>query len=134
MEANQRPVPIGNELSAPFWEAARAGQLCVQRCNACKRFQHPPESECLQCGSSKLAFTRVSGEATVYSFSVVRESITPGMLPPYTVLVAQLAEQPDLKMLGSAKGILPLKIGQKLKVVFERISDSTTIPQFVPAD
>ena len=37
-----RPIPVPNEWTKPFWEAAQQGVLALQRCQACGHFQHPP--------------------------------------------------------------------------------------------
>jgi len=37
-----RPIPVPNEWTKPFWEAAKRRVLALQRCQACKHFQHPP--------------------------------------------------------------------------------------------
>ena len=36
-----RPIPVSNEWTKPFWDAAREGVLALQRCQSCRHFQHP---------------------------------------------------------------------------------------------
>ena len=36
-----RPIPVPNEWTKPFWESAKKNVLSLQRCQACKHFQHP---------------------------------------------------------------------------------------------
>jgi hypothetical protein len=42
-----RPIPVPNEWTKPFWDAARRGVLALQRCQACGHFQHPPYPTCI---------------------------------------------------------------------------------------
>src|SRR2546426_10209206 len=39
-----RPIPVPNEWTKPFWEAARRGGLALQRCQARGDLQHPPDA------------------------------------------------------------------------------------------
>ena len=53
-----RPIPVPNEWTQPFWQAAKQGVLALQRCQACRRFQHPPYPTCVNCMAIDLAFER----------------------------------------------------------------------------
>jgi Rubredoxin-like zinc ribbon domain (DUF35_N) len=55
-----RPIPVPNEWTKPFWDAAKRGELSLQRCQACKHFQHPPYATCVRCMAIDLAFEPVS--------------------------------------------------------------------------
>ena len=44
-----RPIPVPNEWTKPFWDAAKRGVLELQRCQSCGHFQHPPYATCVQC-------------------------------------------------------------------------------------
>ena len=33
-----RPIPVPNEWTRPFWDAAKQGVLALQRCQACGHF------------------------------------------------------------------------------------------------
>ena len=37
-----RPIPVPNEWTRPFWDAAKRGVIELQRCQSCGHFQHPP--------------------------------------------------------------------------------------------
>src|SRR3977135_3689148 len=51
-----RPVPVPNEWTKPFWDAAKREILELQRCQSCGHFQHPPYASCTQCVSTDLKF------------------------------------------------------------------------------
>ena len=44
-----RPIPVPNEWTKPFWDAAKRGALELQRCQQCGHFQHPPYATCVNC-------------------------------------------------------------------------------------
>ena len=41
-----KPIPVGDEVSKPFWDACNEKRLVVQNCTACNRKQYPPQERC----------------------------------------------------------------------------------------
>lgn len=138
----RRPLPVVDEVSAPFWEHCRDHRLAVQRCQECGRYQHPPRPTCSACQSDALAFEVVSGTATLRSWAVVRhKTLVAGFEPavPYVVLLAELCEQGDLLFVSDLPvGELPddgeksLRIGAELTVSFLDY-EGYGLPRFRPA-
>ena len=64
-------------LDAPFWDALRRHELVVQRCDQCGRLRFVPSERCRNCGSPSATWSPVSGDATVYTFSIVHRAPTP---------------------------------------------------------
>ena len=60
-----RPIPQPTELSAPYWEAARRGELVYLRCASCGTVFFPPLEACINCQSSELHWQRSAGRGTV---------------------------------------------------------------------
>src|SRR5581483_5813733 len=56
-----RPVPVPDDSTEGFWEAARRGVLALQHCPVCGSYQHPPQPICLRCHATALEFAPVSG-------------------------------------------------------------------------
>lgn len=147
----RRPVPVADAQSAGFWEAAARHVLTIARCSVCGCFSHPPDIVCAHCGSvdPDFRFHPVSGNATVRSWTVVRQALLPGFDAdvPYLIVDVELAEQADLRMTGRlmegtgvlaaslvngasvANGTLPA-VGARVHVVFEDIADGVSIPAF----
>ena len=44
MTTVSRPVPVPDESSTPFWEAAARHVLTLARCARCGAFTHPPDA------------------------------------------------------------------------------------------
>ena len=47
----ERPAPVPNELTKPFWDACNERRLVLQICISCERLQYPPTQRCDECGS-----------------------------------------------------------------------------------
>ena len=75
-EAKKYPTPQGNPETAPFWEAAKQGKFLIKRCTACGEPHYFPRSICPFCFSDKTVWEESSGEATIYTFSLMRKSPT----------------------------------------------------------
>ncbi|MCC6383086.1 MAG: OB-fold domain-containing protein [Dehalococcoidia bacterium] len=128
-----KPVPLPDDLTAPYWEGAGRRELCIQRCCRCRTFAHPPESLCPACNSPELRFEAVSGRGRVYSFTVVRDNVTRGFEAevPYVVALVELAEQKRLIVVTNLPEADPerVRVGSPVVVDFEA-RDGMTVPQF----
>ncbi len=132
--ASRQPVPVPDELTQPYWDAARAGKLVLQRCQQCRQYYHPPQVLCDRCVSSTLAFEQVSGRGTIYSYSVMYAQRVQGFEDrvPYNMVVVELAEQPGLTMVTNLVEAEndELRVGAPVELTFEKLTDEITLPQF----
>ena len=97
-----RPVPVPDERSAPFWEAAAEHVLALGALLArAARSRIPPDLVCPHCHSTEpgFAFEPVSGRGIVRSWTVVRQSFLPGFDDdlPFVLVDVELDEQADLR-------------------------------------
>jgi len=133
-EQRPKPVPAADEISAPFWNAARERRLVIQRCAECGYYNHPPRAFCDACLSQRLAFEPVTGNGTVHTFTVMHQRDVAGFEheAPFINIVIELAEQPMLLMVAN----LPIternrvRIGASVEVYFEDRGGDNIIPQF----
>ena len=88
------PLPVPTPDNAPFYEAARRGELRLQRCTDCSRFRHYPRPICPGCLSRDHAWERASGQGTVWTWTIVRGPTLPAFEPrlPYNVVDVLLDE------------------------------------------
>jgi uncharacterized OB-fold protein len=137
-EARTKPIPIVDEISAPFWAAAREGKLLIQRCKDCGYYNHPPRSICDACLACALRFEPVSGRGAIYSFTIMHQKDVAGFEQeaPFINIVVELVEQGLLLMAAN----LPIndrtrtRIGAPVAVWFEERGDGVVVPQFRIAD
>lgn len=89
------PVPLSE--TQPYWDAAAAERLCIQRCSDCGRCYFPPAPVCPHCTSREVAWFTASGRATLYSY-VITASPWPqwNLAPPFSVATVALEEGPRL--------------------------------------
>ncbi len=130
-----KPLPVITELTAPFWEAARAGRLEVQRCDACGTLRFPPARVCDACLSEQTSWVPVSGRATVWSVCEFHRLYFKGFEPelPYNVALVCLEEGP--RMYTNLVGIDydQIQIGMPVQVAFEPVTDAVSLIKFRPA-
>ncbi|MGH7934817.1 MAG: Zn-ribbon domain-containing OB-fold protein [Candidatus Binataceae bacterium] len=133
-EPRQKPVPVLDELTRPFWEAAKQRRLVVQRCAACAYYNHPPRPFCDACLSQELSFVPVSGRGTVWSFTVMHQRDVAGFedAAPFIDIVVELAEQPMLLMVSNVaiSERDRVRIGAPVEVYFEDRGNDVAVPQF----
>lgn len=129
-----RGLPEPTELTLPYWEAARAGSLHLQRCESCRRFVHFPEVSCPFCGGVDLAWTAAPYRGTVHTFSVIHRTFAPGFadLVPYVIAWVELDGHPEARLFGNVSGCAPdqVSIGMAVDVIFEDLKEFGPIPNF----
>jgi uncharacterized OB-fold protein len=130
----QRVLPQPTPETQPYWDGAKAGELRVQRCNACAHAYFPPRPFCPKCASRNVAWMKASGRATLYSY-VIHHRPAPGFTPPYSIAVVELAEGPRLmtNIVDCAQTPEALQLDMPLEVAFVALSDTISLPVFKPA-
>lgn len=135
MDEYRKPLPRPSALSQPWWDAAKAGRLLVQTCGACGAAQHPPRPLCLACWSDDLGWSAARGEATVHSFTVAHRTSTRGFREdgPYVVAIVELDEGARMTTNIVGCALDEVRIGQRVRVVFDPVTEAVTLPKFTPA-
>jgi uncharacterized OB-fold protein len=129
---SERPAPVPDRDTAPFWDGARGGELRIQRCAACGRFVFYPRAVCPHCMADSLAWVVATGRGSVYSFTVVhRTSDEFQSEVPFTVGLVELDE--GVRMMARLDIAEPV-VGMPVQVVFERVSDELSLPHFKEAE
>jgi uncharacterized OB-fold protein len=129
-----RPVPIPDDLSRAFWDAAAAHSLVLARCTRCSRFSHPPDTVCPHCGSTDPAFesTAVDGSGSIRSWTIMRQSFLPGFDVPFVLVDVELSAQPEVRLIGRLVDgpDAPLHFGAPVRLTFEDIAPDVAVPAF----
>ncbi len=132
-----RVIPQPDEVSSPYWEAARRHELKIQRCGSCSAYQHPPASNCRCCQSADMRWTQLSGRGTVYTFVIDHRLMVPGFDAPYVVAQIRPEETDDdvVRITANIKecDLHDVHIGMAVEVFFEDVTEDVTLPQFRPA-
>lgn len=130
-----RPLVEADERSQEFFDGAARGALVIQRCDDCGLWQNLDTRFCANCMSENLTWTDASGNAHVHMFGVMHQLYHPGFKDeiPYNIAVVELDEGPRIQTNIVGVPNEQIKVGMKVKAVFEQISDTTFVPKFAPA-
>jgi len=128
-------LPMIEEESRPHWDGLGEGRLVIKRCDACGTFHHYPRPFCPTCWSGEVRWVDASGDATLYTWSMVHVNDLPpfGRQVPYVAAVVELAEGPRMmtRIVGCDEAVLA--IGMALRFGVEPLTDEISIAVFGPA-
>lgn len=129
-----KPLPVPSKWSQPFWDGAKQHKLLLKKCAKCGNIDHPPYLYCTECSAEQYKWVEASGRGTIYAFTT---TLIGAPLPftediPYTIAMVDLDEGP--RMLTTIADAEPaeLKIGMKVEVVFDNVTEEIAIPRFRP--
>jgi len=131
----QKPLPVINEDTTPYWEYCHKHELRMQKCTRCGHIRFPPGVVCPECHSLEAEWTRLSGRGLVYSFAIFRMAFHPSYQNdiPYAVAIIQLDEGPRMESNITGCRMEDIKIGMPVAVYFDDVTDDISLPKFQPA-
>lgn len=124
--------PMVGRDSRFFWEGTQAGELRIQKCNACGAKRFPPGPACQQCPAYDRGWEVAAGTGTVFSYVVHRYPPVPGKELPIVIALVDLDE--GVRMVGEVVDVADgddgpeIEIGMRLRVGFRTIDDDLTLP------
>ena len=126
------PAPNTTDLlTAPYWEAARAGRLRIQKCRGCGAWQWGPEWICHRCHSFDLVWADVEGKGRIYSYQRPHHAVHSALNGhgPYIVVLVELPHADNVRMVGNLLGDprQEVKLGAAVEAVFEPHTDFTLV-------
>jgi uncharacterized OB-fold protein len=128
-------LPAPDSETEPFWDAARDGRLLIKRCADCGAAHFYPRPFCPVCWSRAVDWEQASGQAALYTWSVVHQNDLPpfGERVPYVAAVVDLAEGPRMMTNVVDCDSDALTVGMALQVAYRELDEEFTVPVFVPA-
>ena len=134
IDVRTKPLPTPDEVSRPYWDGLRRGEVVLQRCDSCGKVQFYPRPACRYCGSLELTWETLSGEGSVYTYTVVHRAPFEAFAAdvPYVLAVVELDEGPLL--LSTIEGIEPeaVEVGMRVVALFDAVSPEVTLLRFQP--
>ena len=129
------PTPHPSVESQPFWDAAAAGELRLQRCAKDGEWFFPPAARCPRDWSTEWTWEKTSGRGTVFSFVVFQRSYHPAFRDalPYAVAFVELEEGPRMPTRLVDVDVKDVRVGMPVEVVFTEVAEGTRLPLFRPA-
>jgi len=131
-----KPLPEEDKWSEPFFASARDGKLVAQRCAATKKFFFPPAPVSPFTRDKNWTWEPLSGTGKVASYVVMHQKYFPGFADevPYPVIEVELDEGVRLLSNIVDLGERELTVGMPVEVVFQKASETFTLPVFKPRD
>ena len=130
-----KPLPVTDEHSSPFWQAARARQLKLPKCTACGALRAHFERWCAECGNDGYEWALLSGRGTVWSHCNFHKPYFSGFKDetPYNVAIIELEEGPQLFTNLVAFEYSKVHIGMPVTAYFDDVTPEVTLIKFKPA-
>lgn len=131
--------PYANDMTQPFWDKTLKGVLAASKCTNCGTMMIPPQPRCFVCQHKEFVWVDLPGTGTIYTFTVVRHALRPQLqtVVPYVSAIIELdgTQGAGARVQANVVNCDPntVKIGDKVKVVFDKISDTYVVPRFEPA-
>lgn len=127
-----KPLPQPTPISAPFWEGLKAHRVCLQQCEDCGHWIFFPRAHCSSCASPNLAWREVSGEGTVYTYTITRVPTLPEFTDemPQKLAVVQLDEGPHINTTLVGVDEDGIKVGMRVRPVFDERPGEVTLLRY----
>ena len=123
-----------NRWTQPFWDAARDRRLTACRCADCGAFRMPPTPFCPKCQSQSVEWPDVPGTGSLFSWTVVRRAIAPGMEGslPYVPALVDLDGAPGARLISNVIGcrLDALRVGARLDLIWRDGPGGQSLPGF----
>lgn len=131
----EKPLPVVDPESAPYWAALKERRLILKRCRDCGRHHFYPRALCPHCHSDALEWSDARGTGSIYSYTVARRPAGPAFKAdaPYVVAVVELDEGARMMTNIVTEDVESVRIGQRVSVAFEAVTDEITLPKFKAA-
>jgi uncharacterized OB-fold protein len=132
-ETTPRPAPVTDDPdTGGFFQAAARGELALRYCRACDHVVHLPSPVCARCHSFDGEWRAVRARGVIYSFTICQRAVHPAFPAPYAVLLVDLDDAPEARLVGHVPGEPALAIGDPVEGFFEDV-DGAAVLRWRPA-
>lgn len=132
MAEYRKPLPVITPLNGPFWEAARKGELRLQRCLDCGQVWFPIGPVCPECWSERFEWALMSGRGKLSNWVIYRQAFHDAYRDelPYNVAEVDLEEGP--RLMTNIVGVRneELVYGMPVEVHFDPVTPEVTLVKF----
>jgi uncharacterized OB-fold protein len=132
-----KPLPQKQPENAPLWEGLARHEFHVPKCNNCGAWNWVPYPACRECLSEDLAWTKVSGNGTLFTYTIIHRGVGAFQKDvPYVVGLVDMELGEGARaaiVLGNIVGVPheDLHVGMPLKMTFKDIEgEDVTLWEF----
>lgn len=128
----EKPLPVIDPDSQPYWDALRSHRLMLRSCKQCGQPHFYPRSLCPHCHCEDLQWIEAIGRGVIYSYTVARKPAGPAFKAdvPYVVAIVQLDEGPRMMTRIVTTDPASVHIGAAVQVVYDDVAPGLTLPTF----
>ena len=133
-----KPLPRRDPDHEAFFDGLARHEFLVPRCDECGHYNWVPYPACRSCLSESQSWTKVSGQARLYTFTVAHRG--PGAFAaeaPYIIALGELVEQPrPCLVLANLVNIAPadVRVGMPIEIAYQDIpGEDITMWRWVPS-
>lgn len=130
-----KAIPVPDNRTRPYWDAAKEHRFVLQHCIACGLWSAEPRVVCPRCHGIDFEWAEPSGRGKIHSYTIVRQTTRSGFIDevPFVIVVVELAEEPTCyivaNLLVNEDQYDDLNIDLPVAVTFEDRGE-VTVPQF----
>ena len=84
-----------------FWEGCAAHRLLVQKCKKCGKLRWPAGYLCSNCMSEETELVELSGEGTLYSFTVFQKNFHPSLAEEIPYIVCEVDLEGGIRLVSN---------------------------------
>lgn len=121
---------VADRETEGFFAAAAEQRLVFRACADCDRGVHPPTEHCPHCGGWNTGWREARGTGRLHTWTLVTHQVHPAFPTPYTLVVVQLDDAPDVRLMGRLDGAPELAEGQPMQVWFQTLQSGVVLPQW----
>jgi uncharacterized protein len=124
-----KPLPTPTDVSRPYWDGLKLGEIRLQRCTSCADLQFYPRSMCRTCGARALEWEVVGNTGVVYSATVIHRPPMEAFASsvPYVYAIVELDAGPRLVTNIVADDVESVRIGMPVTAQFDDEGDVTLL-------
>ena len=118
--AKQNSAECSNRDYDFFYDGLELNELRIQTCDNCGQMRNPPSPMCPKCQSLAWSPRVMSGQGTIFSYTIHHHPPLPGFTSPHPVGVVELQE--GIRFVSGLDGIAPedVAIGVPVEAEFLR--------------
>lgn len=131
------PMPVKTPVSAPYWDALAEHRIRIQYSPSLREYVFYPRILAPGTLADDLEWREISGEGTLYTFTIARKPVSPHFANSVPQLLAVVAwdEGPHLSTEMVNVDASDLQIGMRVKpVFFDHPDDDVTLLRYEPAN
>lgn len=127
-----KPLPQVTASNAPFWAAAKRGELMFLRCSDCGAWNFPAGPVCQRCWSENLEWRLASGRGVVSSWVVFRRAFDPSFEADVPYAVVEVEVEEGVRLISNLVDVPVAKVhrGMPVQAVFDSVDDDVSLIKF----